>query len=110
MNKIKASMNICNNFKNVFRAGYCDLQHIFHGVEPVYYNSGKLYGWNCDMYVDYATDTILTTGYRNMRGERVDYDTIQKYDAIAQEIIEKYRFGDDEKKNELLEKNRNDFI
>ena len=102
MNKIKASMNICNNFKNVFRVGYCDLQHIFHGVKPVYYNSSKLYGWNCDIYVDYATDTILTTGYRNMRGKKIDYEIIVKYDAIAQEILKEYRFCNDDKKRYVI--------
>lgn len=90
MAKIKTSMKITNNFKNVFRCGYCDLQKIMQHNEPYYYNCG-VYGWNCDLFVDYATDTIISTGYRNMRGERIPNKLLEKYNKKADEIDEKFK-------------------
>lgn len=85
--KTKTSMvNITKIYKNVFRCGYCDLQRIFRGVEPAYYNSGT-YGWNCDIYVDLEHDVAITTGYRNMRGRRIPRELIEKYEAQAEEIL-----------------------
>ena len=87
MTKIKTDMKRINNgFRKVFRAGYCDLQYIFRCEEPKYYNCG-VYGWNCDIYVDYSRDIAITTGYRNMRGKQIPADLIKKYSDIAKEII-----------------------
>lgn len=102
-------MKVVNRFNNVFRCGYCDLQSIFYCVEPVYYNAG-VYGWNCDLYIDYETDTIISTGYRNMRGASINREIIKKYDAIAREIIENNSFKDYEKLMNLLQENRKNFI
>ena len=76
MRKIKVAMKEVNNFRKVYRMGYCDLQYIMQGVEPTFYNSG-VYGWNCDIYVDYSRDIAITTGYRNMRGERIPHDILR---------------------------------
>lgn len=85
--KTKATRKSINYvWKNVYRAGYCDLQYIMHGKEPMYYNSG-VYGWNWDAYVDAKTDTAITTGYRNMTGRRVPDEIIEKYTERAKEII-----------------------
>ena len=102
-------MKVTNNYRKVFRCGYCDLQHVFHGVEPNFYNSG-VYGWNCDMYVDYEHDMIITTGYRNMRGERIPSDIISKYEKKAIAILNNYSITDYEKKQKALEKNRTKFF
>lgn len=83
--KIKTSMKICNNFENVYSAGCCDLQYIFRGFEPQYYNCG-VHGWNCDLYIDWKTDTIITTGYRNMRGKMIPQELIEKYNKKAAKI------------------------
>lgn len=73
-------------WQNIYRAGYCDLQYIMHGTDPVYYNTG-VYGWNWDAYADYKTDAVITTGYRNMTGKRVPGDLVEKYTERAKEII-----------------------
>ena len=75
---------VVNDYKKVYRCGYCDLQNIFYGIEADYYNAG-VYGWNCDIYE--IGNTAITTGYRNMRGERIPYEMIERYDKAAREII-----------------------
>lgn len=104
MSKIETSMKITKRFSNVFRCGYCDLQDIYRWNDPTYYNAG-VYGWNCDLYVDYKTDTIITTGYRNMRGARIPDAIIKKYSKKAKEIHAQYPFS--ATYEETLEKSNN---
>lgn len=81
--------SIRNNWRKVFRCGYCDLQNIMRGREANYYNAG-IYGWNCDIYCDYLRDIAITTGYRNMTGRLIPAEIIEKYSKIADEINENY--------------------
>ena len=69
----------------IFRCGYCDLQYITSRDDYQYYNAG-VYGWNCDILVSHTYDIIITTGYRNMRGERIPSELIDKYTDIAKSI------------------------
>lgn len=108
MTKIKIAMNSLNVFKKVFRAGYCDLQDIYKYDDPQYYNCG-VYGWNCDIYVDYKRDIAITTGYRNMRGERIPGDLIKKYSEIAKTIYNQRNKPFDEIRT-ALEENRENFL
>ena len=87
-------MKICNNFKNVYSAGYCDLQRILCTPEheATYYNCG-VYGWNCDLYIDWKHDAIITTGYRNTRGRRIPRELIEKYAKKADKIVSTYEFN-----------------
>lgn len=101
--------HVKNYFGKVFQTGYCDLQYIFHHEQPQYYNAG-VYGWNCDIYTDYARDIAITTGYRNMTGKRIPTKIIEKYSNIAKKIIEKpFTVGWEEKQKELAE-NRENFL
>lgn len=85
MSKIKTTMkNITERYSKVWRCGYCDLQYIMRGIDPTYYNCG-IYGWNCDIYTTEAG--AITTGYRNMRGERIPSEIIKEYTEKADEII-----------------------
>lgn len=108
--KIETTMKrVVQLYPKVFRCGYCDLQNIFKYEEPVYYNCG-VYGWNCDIYVNFKRDIAITTGYRNMRGERVPDEIIRKYDAIAREILKStWEVSYDELKAKLDE-NRENFL
>lgn len=85
--KSKTAMNICKQFRHIYRTGYCDLQYICPSsmIEPQFYNCGT-YGWNCDLYCDYGNDTIITTGYRNTRGVPIPQELIDKYSVLASEI------------------------
>ena len=97
-------------YRNVFSCGYCDLQEITRGIdEPIYYNCG-VYGWNYDGYVDYRTDTAITTGYRNMTGARIPSEILKKYTEKAKKIREKYSFSEWDKEKKALEKNYRKFI
>lgn len=100
--------NIRNNWNHVFRCGYCDLQHIFRYEEPQFYNSG-VYGWNCDIYVDYGRDIAITTGYRNMAGRMIPADLIRKYSDIAEAISKDWRKPYTEIKK-ALDDNREKFL
>lgn len=94
---------IRNNYNKVFRAGYCDLQYIYKYTDPQFYNHG-IYGWNCDIYIDYKRDIAITTGYRNMAGVCIPFEIIEKYSNIAKEICNKpFTFPFDEIKRALNE-------
>ena len=86
MSKIKTTNKYIKAvWGNVYRCGYCDLQYIMRGEEPVYYNCG-VYGWNYDVYCDYKRNIAITTGYRNMTGKQIPSELIEKYSKIAKEI------------------------
>lgn len=90
------------HFKNVIEVGYCDLQYLLYYKDPLYYNSG-VYGWNFDCYIVNST-TCIITGYRNLNGTiRAKYETCQKYERQAKEIIYNNNYLDDYeiKKEEL---------
>ena len=88
MNKIKISMlDIPVPKSRVFRAGYCDLCDILPKESAQFYNCG-VYGWNCDIYVNYLYDIAITTGYRNMRGEHLPSEILKKYAARGRELYE----------------------
>ena len=110
MTKIKTDMKRINNgFRKVFRCGYCDLQYIFRNEEPQYYNCG-VYGWNCDIYVDYKRDIAITTGYRNMRGKQIPLELIKKYSDIAKNICKQPFSTPYNEFSEELEKNKENFL
>lgn len=111
MSKIKTSMKYINAlYPVVFRCGYGDLQFICNGVDPVYYNCG-VYGWNCDIYVNFKYDAAITTGYRNMRGVRIPDEIIRKYSEIAENIYHTYPVNESSRESlrEALSKNREEF-
>ena len=102
---------IHNIYDTVYRAGYCDLAHIFWNQSRRFYNKG-VYGWNFDVYTDHTAsgETIaFTTGYRNMTGDRIPSDLLQKYDTIARAIIDDYKKPYEERCKEL-DANRVAFI
>jgi virulence-associated protein VapD len=100
---------IRQNWNNVYRCGYCDLQYIMRYEEPNYYNSG-VYGWNCDVYCDFKRDIAITTGYRNMTGRVIPNEIIERYSNIAKEICKNtWSKAYDEIKAEL-DQNRENFF
>lgn len=90
-----------------FQTGYCNVQEIFLGVEPKYYNAGD-YGWNWDCYVDNKRNIAITTGYRNTTGKHIPYSLCDKYRNKAMEIISEFRWQD--RCLEELKKNRELFL
>ena len=100
---------IVNNYNKVYRVGYGDLQHLFRYEDPVYYNAG-VYGWNCDIYVNYVHDIAVCTGYRNMRGPCVQRDLVKKYDDKAAEILKQTWTVNYEELKAALDKNLDEFF
>ena len=88
--KIKTTMKAIKETTspmNLYRAGYCDLQDILTGVEPIAYTCG-VYGWNCDIYETHGV--TITTGYRGMTGKPIDIELIRKYSKKIQAIKNDY--------------------
>ena len=109
MKKKTTMKNIKANYKKVFYCGYCDLQHIMRLEEAQYYNAG-VYGWNCDIYTDNEKGIAITTGYRNMIGNRIPDELIKKYEDNAKKILEHpFAKSFDEKKKELDDNKENFF-
>ena len=110
MTKIKTDMKrISSGFRKVFRAGYCNLQYIYRYEDPQFYNCG-VYGWNCDIYVDYRRDIAITTGYRNMRGKSIPHELIKKYSEIAEKIDKAPFTTPYAEIKAALDKNRENFL
>ena len=108
--KIETTMKrIVSMYSKVFRVGYCDLQYIFNGIDPMYYNAG-VYGWNCDIYIDHKRDIAITTGYRNMRGKCIPSDILKKYSKIAEDLIREYRWSNYAEIRAKLDENRENFL
>lgn len=104
--KETTAKNIRQWYSKHWRVGYCDLQTIFNGVTPDYYTAG-VYGWNFDAYESPDGDTVITTGYRNMIGERIPSELLEKYNKKASKINAKYSaWVDYEKRQKALEKMR----
>lgn len=68
--------DVKNEYKNIIRVGYCDLDYTCRRLKEVGYNYG-VYGWNFTCYeVDY--DTCIVTGYRNLIGNiKLNSDDIE---------------------------------
>lgn len=106
--KQTTAKNIRNWYSKAWRVGYCDLQNIFNGVSADYYTAG-VYGWNFDAYESPDGESVITTGYRNMIGERIPSEILHKYDKKARDINARYMWKDYEKKQKAHEKNRAKF-
>lgn len=63
--------------------GYCNAYHLLKGIEPYGYNCG-VYGWNFDVY--YFEGITITTGYRNLVGNRCNYELLNEYEKKAEEV------------------------
>ena len=68
--------------------GYCGAQHLLWFRQPFAYTCG-VYGWNFDAYD--INGVIITTGYRGMVGEHVDYDVLKKYENEARAVLQDYK-------------------
>ena len=100
---------ITERFPHVYRCGYCDLQNIFYKDEAVFYNCG-VYGWNFDVFCDWGQGVAITTGYRNMTGDRIPSEIIAKYSAIGKEIREGCWARPYEDTRAAMEENQRNFI
>lgn len=97
--KTKMSMKQAHaGARKVYAAGYCSMQCLLNYKEPFAYNAG-LYGWNNDSYLIFTKRgaVVISTGYRNMQGAHIDYDTMEKYEKQAEKIVHDRTLDYDEK-------------
>lgn len=72
-----------NNYRNIIKIGYADLQFLLKFTEPTAYTHG-VYGWNADVY-DFGNIAIVT-GYRPFGNISPDYKIVDKYNELGKEI------------------------
>ena len=100
--KLKTTKSqIKNNFANIIKVGYCDIQYLTYYKNPFAYSSGAC-GWSCDYYD--IENICLSTGYSPI-GENVSYELIKKYELKAQKIVTDFNINYDlkvKKVNKLL--------
>ena len=73
---------INNNFSEIIKIGYCDLQNLLEYSGPFAYSAG-LYGWSCDYYE--IGNVCISTGYQPI-GESVNFELIREYETKAEKI------------------------
>lgn len=83
--------------KNICRTiGYCDAQFLLGYHSPIAYNSGT-YGWNFDVYL--INGYYITTGYRQMVGERAK--NVKEYESKAEKIYYDRNISYEEKQDQI---------
>ena len=94
------------SFNYILGVGYCDLQTLLKGTNPVAYSFSQN-GWACDYYE--VDGILISTGYSPLKSKniKVKYADIVKYNEIARdcnkeelkillkEFIEKFEFEED---------------
>ena len=103
--KVKVNKkDIINSYNKIICVGYCDIQYLLRGQEPVYYTCG-VYGWNADIY---AIDGVaICTGYRPFGSYKMDHKKVKKLEEKARQIFNDYSLEykmQCKKVNKLLEK------
>lgn len=98
--KFKTSMKAMNESYFVVRFGYCEIQALLHGQEPIAYSSG-VYGWNCDYYRTTFPWVVISTGYRPTGTRLFSFNEADFYENQAKEIIYDYSIQYDERMKKL---------
>ena len=84
MNYKTTKKAIINGYSNVIYTGYCNLENLlcYRDVES---HTERAEGWGADIYrLNY--NTCIVTGYAPFGNIHADYDTVRKYNDMAQEI------------------------
>lgn len=83
MNKIKATKREMRQNYQIASIGYCDAQHLLNYESPFAYTCG-INGWGADYYN--IEGVLICTGYDTIstKNLKFDYETVRKFDALAQ--------------------------
>ena len=76
-----------NGYHRIIGTGYCNMAYMLYYEKEVAYST-RAEGWACD-YHD-IDGVLISTGYAPLNSKNVkevDYDTRQKYETQAQEIV-----------------------
>lgn len=99
--KIKTTQKqIKENYSNILAIGYAEYYDLLDKHKATFYTCG-VYGWNADILIDYATDTVIVTGYRTF-GNRLNEKQLaifEKYNDKARKLkaLQNSYYYDDEK-------------
>lgn len=75
----------------IVAAGYCGLQYLLSGVDPVAYNAG-INGWNYDVYI--IENIAILTGYR-IPHRYPNASKVEEYERRAADIRDSSVLTDD---------------
>ena len=98
--KFKTTMKAMNENYFVVKFGYCEIQTLLHGKEPIAYSSG-VYGWNCDYYSTLYPWIVICTGYRPTGNRVLEYGRSTYYEEQAQKIEYDYSIPYEERSKKL---------
>lgn len=98
---------IKENYKNIICIGYCHLQQLLSGKEPIAYTTRRE-GWAADIYEINPT-TVIVTGYAPFGNIRPKYETVEYYERQAN-IIKCSSIINWEEKTERLNILVNEFV
>ena len=73
------------NYPRIIKVGYCSLQALLSFENPIAYTTRRE-GWGCDIY-QVSQNTAISTGYAPFGNICPKYETINKYEYRAIEII-----------------------
>jgi len=82
-----------NGYYKIISVGYCELQHLLKGVNPVAYST-RAEGWACDYYD--INGVCICEGYAPISSQNtkeIPYDKVREYDNKAREVIQDLRSG-----------------
>lgn len=97
--KVKTTRKaLVSAYPNAIAIGYCGAYHLLYHQQPYYYTCG-VYGWNCDGYI--VDNVLITTGYRGMIGDRVDYQLLEEYESQAKKISLDYSLHYNQRKERV---------
>lgn len=89
-----------DNYYYIVGTGYCNMSYLLYYEKPIAYSSGT-YGWSCDYYE--IDNVLISTGYNHLKNKNttVDYETINKYDKLAMDIINNHSIHYEEQKEKV---------
>ena len=76
---------IRENYSNVIKVSYCDLQNLLTHLEPFAYITRRE-GWAADIY-ELTPNVALVTGYAPFGNVAVDRDICRRYEEKARKIL-----------------------
>lgn len=76
---------IRNNYTNIIKIGFDNLQHLLNYEKPIAYIT-RVEGWACDIY-EINENTVISTGYDAFGNITPDCKIVREYDQKARQIL-----------------------
>ena len=92
---------IKENYTNIIKVGYCNLEELLKCKLPIAYTTRRE-GWACDIY-EISPNTVISTGYAPFGNIEPDYDVCEKFNEEAMNILCAPQYKPYEEKKQELE-------